>query len=175
VKGCIRHLTNFSMTNLEHLAVNISIGSKELEDPIELLTSSRQEPSHGEDNNFTLLFYLPGPLNTESFGLHGKGTLIKFFYESLGLDSAGGVKFPKLTSSQFSLRFDDSVYARKDDLVLGLEHCLRRVLESRSECGATRLMLQEAIQVKDAISRRYRLECNFRLLRQSDLKAEMRA
>lgn len=148
VKGCICHLTNFSMRNLEHLEVDISVRSKESEDIFEFLTS-RQEPSHGEDDNFISLDDLPGPLYTESFRLHGKGTLVKLFYESLGLDSAGGVKFPKLTSSQFSLEFDNSVYARKDDLVLGLEHCLRRVLESRSECGATRLMHQEAIQVED--------------------------
>jgi len=148
VKGCMHQLTNFSMANLEHLAVNILIRSKESEDVFEFLTSG-QEPLHGEVGNFISLDDMPEPLNSESFGLHRKGTLVKLFYESLGLDSAGGVKFPKLTSSQFSLEFDNSVYARKDDLVLGLEHCLRRVLESRAECGATQLTLQRAIQVED--------------------------
>jgi len=168
VKGCIRHLTNFSMRNLEHLEVDISVGSKESEDVFEFLTSG-QEPSHGEDDNFISLDDLPGPLYTKSFGLHRKGTLVKFLYESLGLDSAGGVKFPKLTSSQFSLEFDDSMYARKDDLVLGLEHCLRRVLKSRSKCGATRLTLHGAIQVQDGVCRWNKDDppfgCNFRLLR----------
>jgi len=127
-----------------HCQVDISVKSGEFGDGFEFLTSSGQGPSLGEDDD------MPGPLYTKGFGpLHGEEALVKVLYESLGPSSMGRVRFPKLMSSHFSLRFNSSMYSQKRTLVLGLKHCLRRVLKSRSKCGATQLTLQEAIQVEN--------------------------
>jgi len=172
VEKCIRLLTNISTTNLERLKVDILVRP---EDIIEFLTSGR-ESSHSKDDNFISPNEMPEPLSNESFELHGKEALVEFIYESLGPSSVGRVKFPKLTSSQFSLDFDGSMYAQRDTLVFGLKRCLHSVLKSRSKCGATRLMLREAIQVEVGdldVDGDRPFKCNFRLLRrEGDSKAE---
>jgi len=147
VETSIHILTRLStLTNLQDLkADGILVKSEDI--IIVSHTSSEQKLSHGEDDIYMSLD-LPNQLFREDFGMDVEGRLITLLYESLGPNSAGRVKFPKLTGSHFLLYFDASMYTQRDILVLGLKRCLRSILRSRSKCGATRLVLQEAVQVQ---------------------------
>jgi len=146
VSTCIHFLTNLStLTNLKDLEADISVRS---EDIIQISHTSERNLLHGE-GDIHMSLDLPGQFFSEDFGMDViEGGFVSFLYESLGPNSSGKVKFPKLTSSRFSLNFDALTYEQRNILALGLKRCLRSILKSRSKCGATRLVLQGAIQTE---------------------------
>jgi len=146
VETCIRFLAKLSTsTNLKDLEADIVVGS---EDIFVASCTSGQKLTDDEDVISDMSLDIFEQLFRERFGMDIEGSLVALLYESLGPNSGGRVKFPKLSGSQISLNFDASMYTQRDVLALGLKRCLHSILRSRSKSGGTRLVLQEAIQVE---------------------------
>jgi len=125
LQSSIRFHTRLSANNLKHLEAEIRIDSKDIK--LQVRASSGQKSDDESEE--------------------------QLLYESLGPNTEGRVRFPKLSTSRITFTYSnfenhEEANAQRDILVLGLKRSLCNVLRNRSMCKATRLVLQEAVQVE---------------------------